>query len=183
MNNERTNKSLARRDKKRKNQKYTIEAGEIALRDFGRRGILVGKISGDTVHKDLSAKTGFLKFPYPAIAHTIEALEYMREMGAVYIDVLEKDSGIHYRTTVQKYFDEGEYFYGGAKYGEQLKLSLPNFQQSRDPKYTEPTDTDAQPYGEPSGTGDVMPLHYVSHATVGVKYEPGVKQLGFWGGE
>ena len=181
MNTKRTNRSLQRNGNKRKNQKYTIEAGEIALRDFGRRGILVGKISGDTVHKDLSAKTGFLKFPYLAIAHTIEALEYMREMGAVYIDVLEKDSGIHYRTTVQKYFDEGEYFYGGVKYGEQLKLALPKFQQTRDPEYTEPTDTDAQHYGDPSDTGEVMPLVYKSHAPVGVKYEPGIKQMGLWG--
>ena len=169
-----------RKTQKRKHPKYTIEAGEIALRDFGRRGVLVGKISGDTTYKDLSATTGFLKFPYPAIAHTIKALEYMREMGAVYIDVLEKNSGIHYRTTVQKYFDEGEYFYGGAKWGEQLKLALPKFTQTRSAEYSS-TDTDRQEYAKPSDTGGIMPLKYTSRAPVGVKFEKG-GQMKMWDG-
>lgn len=162
-------------------RKYEIKAGENRLYDFGRTGRPVGKLSGDTAYKDVCAETAFLKYPYPAIAHTIAALEYMREMGIVYIDVLETTSGIHYRTTVQKYFDEGEFFNGGAKWGDQLKLALPNFQQSRNPEYTEPTETGTPEYTE-DGTTETKPLVYVSHAPVGVRYEKGIKQLSLFGG-
>ncbi|MEK6751598.1 MAG: hypothetical protein AABZ00_04970 [Chloroflexota bacterium] len=165
---------------KSKKRKYEIREGEYPLRVFGRTGDIVGKIADHTTHKDVSAKTAFLKYPYPAIAHTIEALKYMQEMGVVYIDVLDKDSGIHYKTTVQKYFDEGEYFYGGEKWGEQLKLALPNFTQTRDPEFIT-SHTDALAYSATSDTNDVMPLSYVSRAPVGVTYTKGVKQLGLFG--
>lgn len=175
-----TSKSLQPKSKKHKNQKYTIEAGEYELCVFGRTGQRVGKLSGNTAYKDVSAETAFLKFPYPAIAHTIAALEYMRDMNITYIDVYDKDSGIHYRTTVQKYFDEGEYFFGGVKWGDQLKLALPKFTQTRDPEFAQ-SQTEAQEYAEATGTGDIMPLHYVSRAPVGVRYEKG-KQMSLWGG-
>lgn len=172
-------RSLARQSKK---SKYTIGSGESPWRVDGRTGNVIGKFSGDTAHKDVSAETAFLKFPYPAIAHTIAALEYMREMGIVYIDVLDKDSGIHYRTTVQKYFDEGEYFDGGnaARWGEQLKLALPKFTQYRDPEYMAHTDTDAQPYAE-ADTSDIIPLEYKSRAVTGIVWN-GVKQLSLFEG-
>jgi hypothetical protein len=170
-----TNRIIKQKGKK---SKYRIEPGEYELCVFGRLGQRVGKLSGDTAYKDVSASSAFLKYPYPAIAHTIAALEYMREMGIVYIDVLDKDSGTHYRTTVQKYFDEGEYFWGGAKWGDQLKLALPNFTQTRSAEYSS---TDAQGYSEADSTHDeVKPLRYKSHAPKGVTFTPG-KQLTLWG--
>ena len=168
-------------NRKTQKRKYTIETGEFAWRVFGRTGNIIGKLSGDTACKDVCAETAFLKYPYPAIAHTIAALEYMREMGIVYIDVLETTSGIHYKTTVQKYFDEGEFFDGGVKYGDQLKLALPNFTQTRSAEYSS-TDTDAGIYSESSDTGEILPLKYVSHAPVGVKFERG-GQMPLWGNE
>jgi hypothetical protein len=164
-----------------KKRKHEIKAGEIRLCAFGRTGHLVGKISGDTAYKDESARSAFLKYPERAIAHTIDALKFMQEVGAVYIDVLDTDAGIHYRTTVQKYFDEGEYFFGGVKYGEQLKLTLPNFAQVRDPEYTAHTDSEAQHYSDTDGTHDVKPLVYKSRATVGAVYGKGGKQLSLFG--
>lgn len=179
----RNNRNIARQSKKRKNQKYTIKAGEYELCVFGRMGQRVGKLSGDTAYKDVSASSAFLKYPYPAIAHTIAALEYMREMGVTYIDVLDKDSGIHYRTTVQKYFDEGEFFWGGERWGEQLKLALPKFTQTRDPEYTEPTHTTPTAYSEPSSTDNVKPLEYKSRAPKGVNFTKGGGQMSLFGGE
>lgn len=172
-------RSLARQSKK---SKYTIGSGESPWRVFGRTGNVIGKFSGDTAHKDVSAETAFLKYPYPAIAHTIAALEYMREMGVMYIDVLEKTSGIHYRTTVQKYFDEGEYHDGGARWGEQLKLALPKFTQTRDPEYMAHTDTDTPAYSEPSDTGEIVPLKYTSRAPRGVNFTKGGQMSLFGGG-
>jgi hypothetical protein len=183
MSTERTKQSLQRNGKKGKNQKYTIEAGEFAWRVFGRTGNIIGKLSGDTACKDVCAETAFLKYPYPAIAHTIAALEYMREMGIVYIDVLETTSGIHYKTTVQKYFDEGEFFNGGVKYGDQLKLALPNFTQTRSAEYSDPTITDVPAYSEPSNTSNVKPLEYKSRAPKGVNFTKGGQLPLFGGGE
>jgi hypothetical protein len=157
---------------KSKKRKHKINRGETAWRVFGRTGNIIGKFSGDTAYKDVSAETAFLRYPYPAIAHTIAALEYMREMGVTYIDVLDTDGGIHCRTTVKKYFDEGEYFNGGAKYGDQLKLALPKFTQTRSAEYSN-TDTDAPAYSEATET---KPLHYRSRATVGV-VKNGVQQM------
>jgi hypothetical protein len=169
-------KNCTPKTSKTQKRKNAIESGEYPLGIFGRTGQIVGKISGDTTHKDMSAKTAFLKFPYPAIAHTIAALEYMREMGAVYIDVLDTDSGKHYRTTVQKYFDEGEYFYAGEKWGEQLKLALPKLTQTRDPDYMPPTESIAPAYTEATET---KPLTYKSRATVGVVWNG--KQMSLFG--
>lgn len=175
---------------KNSKRKYEIKAGEFELCTFGRTGKRVGKISGDTVYKDVSRESAFLKYPEPAIAWTKAALNYMREMGVIYIDVLDTDSGTHYKTTVQKYFDEGKYFDGGnvAKWGEQLKLTLPNFDQSRDPEYTEHTNTHAPAYGDSDGTHEdnVKPLHYVSHAPTGITFNgrkiESAKQLDFFKG-
>lgn len=171
MNNERTNKSLARQSKKRK---HKIIGTVIKV-----KGRTVGQVIGVDYVKDFTNRH-MLTTP-PAIASDIQALHDAERAGAVYCVFTNTDTGIIYRAAISKIWDVGKEFDYG--HGRQIMLTLSNWQQSRDPKYTEPTDTDAQPYGEPSGTGDVMPLHYVSHATVGVKYEPGVKQLGFWGGE
>ena len=169
-------KNIVSQSKKRK---HKIESGEIRLCTFGRTGQLVGKISGDTAYKDVSASSAFLKYPERAIAHTMDALKFMQAMGAAYIDVLDEDTGIHYRTTVQKYFDEGVYFDGG-KWGEQLKLTLPNFLQTLDPEYIS-TDTDPQAYSEADGTHEVKPLNYKSNAPKGVTFTKGIKQLNLWG--
>lgn len=175
----RMNKNIVSRNGKRKHE---IGQGEIAVHTFGRTGKVIGKISGDTGYKDVSAKTAFIHYPKEAIAYTIDALKFMQAMGAVYIDVLDEDSGIHYKTTVQKYFDEGEYFDGG-KWGEQLKLTLPNFMQTRDPNFT---DSVTPLYSEPTATDDeVKPLNVKSRATVGIRYKPGrqtPKQLSLFGG-
>ena len=164
----------------RKARKYKIEKGEIAVHTFGRTGQVVGKISGDTVYKDVSAESAFIHYPKEAIAWTIDALNFIQAMGAAYVDILDKDTGIHYKTTVQKYFDEGEYFDGG-KWGEQLKLTLPNFLQTLDPEYIS-TDMQGQEYTEPTDTGEAKPLHYKSNSPKGITFTKRVKQLDLFGG-
>ena len=128
----------------------------------------------------MSARSAFIHYPEEAIAFTIDALKFIQAMGAAYVDIMDTDTGKHYKATVRKYFDEGVYFDGG-KWGEQLKLTLPNFLQTLDPEYSGHTDTDAGGYSEPTSTHDVKPLHYISNAPKGVTFTPGVKQLDMFG--
>lgn len=145
------------------------------------KGRTVGQVIGTDYVKDFQNKH-MLTTP-PAIASDIQALHDAERAGALYCVFTNTDTGIIYRAPIAKIWDMGKPFNFG--WGEQIMLTLSNWQQTRDPEYTEPTHTDTPEYSEPSGTHDkdVKPLHYVSHATVGVKYEPGIKQMPLWGGE
>ncbi len=165
-----TKNSLARQSKKRKHE---ILGTVIKV---GRR--TVGQVIGDTFVKDISNRH-MLTTP-PAIANNIQALHDAERAGALYCVFTNTDTGIIYRAPIAKIWDMGKPFNFG--WGDQIYLTLPNWTQTRDPEFSQ-SQTEAQDYTEPSGTGDVMPLHYVSHAPVGVKYEHGEKQMGLWGDE
>lgn len=165
-----------------KKRKYEIK-GTI-IRSDGWKGHVIGQVIDCVGYKDVSARTGFIHRPEEAIAFTVNALHAMQAAGAVYVEILDTDSGIRYKTTISKYFEAGEKFNYGAKWGDQIKLALPNFLQTVDPEYVSHTDTVTPEYSDPNGTHDeVKPLNYKSHAPVGVKFTPAPKQLRMFGGE
>jgi hypothetical protein len=157
---------------KRNKRKHEI-LGEV-IKVNGRT---IGQVIGDTGYKDVSRKKHFLHYPEEAIAFTIAALHAMQAAGAVYVDILDTDNGIRYKTTIQKYFEYGEKINLG--WGEQIKLTLPNFTQTRDPEFIE-SQTDSLAYSVASETNDVMPLYYKSNAPTGVTVN-GVKQPPLFG--
>jgi len=171
-----TKNIVARQSKKHKHEnKGTI------IRSDGWKGYVIGQVVNDTGYKDVSARTGFIHKPEEAIAFNISALEAMQAAGAVYVSVLDTDSGIRYKTTIAKYFEHGEKFCYGEKWGEQIKLTLPNFLQTIDLNYS-PTDTVTPAYTE-DGTTNTMPLVYKSHAVTGSQFTKGKpKQINMFNG-
>jgi hypothetical protein len=159
-----TNESVQQKNKKRKHKII----GEL-IKVNGR---VIGQVIGDTGYKDVSSKKHFLHYPEEAIAFTISALEAMRNAGAEFVEIFDTDTGRKYKTTITKYFEYGEKFNYG--FGDQIKLTLPNFLQTIDHEYiSTSTDTDVPQYSEATET---KPLYYKSHATVGVVLN-GVQQL------
>lgn len=135
-------------------------------------GRTVGQVIGADYVKDFTNRH-MLTTP-PAIASDIQALHDAQRAGAVYCVFTNTDTGIIYRAPIAKIWDMGKEFNFG--WGDQIMLTLSNWQQTRNPEYTDPTDTHTPEYTEPSGTHEVKPLHYVSHA-------PGIKQMSLWGGD
>lgn len=166
-----TSKSVARRSKKRKH-----ELGRL-IKVNGRT---IGQVYNGVFEKDVSSKKHFLHYPEEAIAFSISALYAAQRAGAEFVEVLDTDRGIRYRTTIQKYFDLGEKFCYGEKWGDQIKLTLPNFLQTLDPEYKASTSA-AQECSDANSTHDVKPLHYESRATVGI-VKNGVQQLSLFSG-
>ncbi len=140
-------------------------------------GRTVGQVIGNEFVKDFP-NANMLKNP-EAIANNISALHDAESAGAEYCKFTNTDTGIIYRASIAKIFSMGKPFNWG--YGDQIMLTVQNWNQSVDPEYSDPTNTDAQAYTEPD-TFDVKPLKYKSHAPTGVKFTPGVKQLDFFGG-
>lgn len=163
------NKSLARQSKKRK---HKIIGTAIKV-----KGRTVGQVIPPDYVKDFTNRH-MLTNP-PAIASDIQALHDAERAGAVYCVFTNTDTGIIYRAPIAKIWDMGKRFNFG--WGDQIYLTLQNWTQTRDPEYTEPTETDAPAYTE-DGATETKPLVYKSHAPVGVRYEKGVKQLSLFGG-
>lgn len=170
MYNKMTNQSLQPKAKKRKH--------EILGTVIKVNGRTVGQVIPPDYVKDITNRH-MLTTP-PAIASDIQALHDAERAGAEYCVFTNTDTGIIYRAPIAKIWDMGKEFDFG--YGRQIMLTLHNWTQTRDPEFIQ-SQTEAQDYTEPSDTGEVMPLHYVSNAPVGVKYEPGVKQKSLWGNE
>jgi hypothetical protein len=163
-------RSVARQSKKRK---HKIIGTVIKV-----KGRTVGQVIADTFVKDITNRH-MLTTP-PAIANDIQALHDAERAGAVYCEFTNTDTGIVYRAAISKIWDIGKEFDMG--WGRQIMLTLSNWTQTRSAEYKDPTNTDAPAYSEPSDTGEIMPLKYVSHAPVGVKYERG-GQMSLFGGE
>jgi len=163
-------RSVARQSNKRKHE---IKGTVIKV-----KGRTVGQVIGMEYVKDITNRH-MLSTP-PAIASDLQALHDAERAGAVYCVFKNTDTGIIFRAPIAKIWDIGKEFDFG--FGRQIMLTLSNWQQTRDPEYKEPTDTDTPEYSEPSGTTEIKPLVYKSHAPVGVKYEKGIRQLSLFGG-
>lgn len=130
-------------------------------------GKTVGAVVGNEYRKRIINRH-MLTTP-PAIANDIQALHDAERAGAAYCVITNTETGITYRAPIAKIWDMGFAFNRG--FGDQIGLPLHLWTQERDPEYAEPTDTTPTAYGEPGGTGEIMPLEYTSRAPVGVKYE------------
>ena len=137
----------------------------------------VGQVIDGVFVKDVSSSKHFLHTP-EAIAYTIDTLHAAQRAGAEFCQVLDTDTGIIFKASIAKIWGMGKKFNYG--WGDQIYLTVQNWNQTIDPAYSEPTGTDAQAYTEPE-TFDVKPLKYKSNSPTGVTFTPGVKQLDLWG--
>jgi hypothetical protein len=142
-------------------------------------GRTVGQVIDGVFVKDVSSSKHFLHTP-EAIAYTIDTLHAAARAGAEYCDVLDTDTGTHYRASIAMIWDKGKPFNYG--WGEQIMLTLPYWQASADPNNT--SQSDAQDYTGETGTHsedepeDPKPLLYKSHATQGAVWnKKGVKTM------
>jgi hypothetical protein len=131
-------------------------------------GRTVGQVIDGVFVKDVSRQKHFLHTP-EAIAYTLDTLHAAERAGAEYCDVLDTDTGTHYRASIAMIWDKGRKFNYG--WGEQIMLTLPYWTQTTDPEYSSNTDMP-----------EVKPLAYKSKATKGAVFTKGVKQLNFFGG-
>ena len=166
-----TSTNIARQSKKRK---HVILGTVIKV-----NGRTVGQVYNGVFVKDVSSQKHFLHSP-EAIAYTIDTLHAAQRAGAEYCQVLDTDTGIIFKASIAKIWDLGKKFNYG--WGDQIYLTVQNWNQSVSPEYSDPTDTGAGGYSEQTSTHDVKPLVYKSHATKGVVFTPGVKQLDLFGG-
>lgn len=167
MNNNTSNKKASSNKRKHKIVGIVIKVN----------GRTVGQVIGENYVKDICNRH-MLTNP-PAIANDIQALHDAQRAGAVYCEFTNTDTGIIYRAPIAKIWAAGWLMNLG--WGDQQALTLQNWTQTRDPEFTQ---TDTPEYTEASGTHeDVKPLHYVSHAPVGVTFTKGAKQLNLFGGE
>jgi len=81
---------------------------------------VVGAVKGDTFFKSMR-KNHFLQKP-PAIAFDIDSLNQAEQAGAIYIEVINRDSGTIYRTTIEHIYEHGKRFNRG--HGDQVFLVL-----------------------------------------------------------
>ena len=142
-------------------------------------GRTVGQVYNGVFVKDVSSHKHFLHNP-EAIAYTIDTLHAAQRAGAEYCQVLDTDTGIIFKASIAKIFDMGKKFNYG--WGDQIYLTVQNWNQSIDPDYSDPTNTGTPPYTDPTNTHNVKPLVYKSKATKGVVFTPGIKQLNLFGG-
>jgi len=164
------NSNLTRNGKKRK---HVIFGTVIKV-----NGRTVGQVYNGVFVKDVSSRKHFLHNP-EAIAYTIDTLHAAQRAGAEYCQVLDTDTGIIFKASIAKIWGVGKMFNYG--WGDQIYLTVQNWNQTIDPDYSDPTDTGAGGYSEPTSTHDVKPLHYKSNAPKGVTFTPGVKQLDLFG--
>jgi hypothetical protein len=164
-----TNKSLLPNDKKRKHKIVGT-----AIRVNGR---VTGQVIGKDYVKDIK-NSHMLKNP-EAIANNISALHDAERAGAEYCKFTNIDTGIVYRASIAKIWDLGRHVDFG--YGSQQALTLSHWLQTVDETIT--SQSEAPEYSDADSThAEVKPLHYKSHATVGMVYEPGKPmQLDLWG--
>lgn len=84
-------------------------------------GRLVGTVTGDVFRKNVSASRHFLRRP-PAIGFSVESLVHAQQVGAVRVDVLDSESGCHYRATLAHIWAHGFELQRG---GFERQLALP----------------------------------------------------------
>lgn len=163
---------------------------ETTKRNITRKHKIVGtviKVNGRTVGqvidgvfvKDVSSHKHFLHKP-EAIAYTIDTLHAAQRAGAEYCDVLDTDTGIHYRASIAKIWDMGKPFNYG--WGDQIYLTLQNWTQSRDPEITSQTVLEYSDANSTHDEDDIKPLNIKRHAPKGTKFTKGKpRQINMFG--
>jgi len=82
---------------------------------------VVGKVVGDEFVKKLHSAKHFLHTP-PAIAFDVESLDQARNLGATRVKIIDLDSGVIYRVTIEVILKRGFMFNRG--FGDQIGLAL-----------------------------------------------------------
>lgn len=82
---------------------------------------VVGKVVGDEFVKKLHSVKHFLHTP-PAIAFNLESLDQVRNLGATRVKIIDLDTGIIYRVTIEVILKRGFLFNRG--FGDQIGLAL-----------------------------------------------------------
>jgi len=132
-------------------------------------GRTVGQVYDGEFVKDLTSEKQLVKYPVPAIASDIQALKDAQRAGAEYCTFTYTVTGIIYRVAISKIWELGERFNCG--WGDQIKLPLPNWTQTRDPNLSASVTPE---YSEPSATDEaVKPLNIRSKAPTGIRFKPG----------
>lgn len=90
-------------------------------------GKVIGQVKDGVFRKSISSKKHFLQKP-PAIAFDVVSIKDAEMYGAETIDVLDKDTGKHYTTSIKKLWEFGFLFDRGS--GEQVALRLPYWKVS-----------------------------------------------------
>ncbi|MDZ4159477.1 MAG: hypothetical protein U1B80_06785, partial [Anaerolineaceae bacterium] len=90
-------------------------------------GRIIGEVEGSTFKKAIHGSRHFLRQP-PAIAISVDALDAAEHAGATQIEVLDKESGVRYRSSVQHFRDVGFTFERG--FGRQIALPMAGWTMS-----------------------------------------------------
>ncbi len=99
------------------------------------RGRVVATLRGDTLYKPVHASRHFLRTP-PAIAFDAVILEAAERDGAVFVEVLDRDSGATYRAPMADLRAKGFPFDRG--HGKQVALPLACWQKQTPAKAATP---------------------------------------------
>jgi hypothetical protein len=89
---------------------------------------IVGRVEGDTFYKSIKGSKHFLRVP-PAIAFDVSSLDDAEEAGAVKVQVVDQETGIVYKSTIQHIREYGEEFNRG--FGNQIFLVLEGWVKSK----------------------------------------------------
>jgi len=89
---------------------------------------VIGQVIGDAFIKRVRASRHFLTTP-PAIALDIGSLTQAERAGAVWVQIIEIESGTTYRATIRQIREQGVEFDRG--YGRQVYLPLNSWIKSR----------------------------------------------------
>jgi len=84
-------------------------------------GRVVGHVRGNVFYKNIRGSKHLLKKP-PAIACDVASLAQAEQYGAVWVDVCDTETRIHYRASLAHIRQKGKQFNRG--YGEQIYLLL-----------------------------------------------------------
>ncbi len=85
-------------------------------------GKKVGQVRGDVFYKSIVGSRHMLRKPQ-AIAISLDALTQAKEAGAALVEVLDKETGIRYQTSLEHFWKAGFSLERGG-FGRQLGLPL-----------------------------------------------------------
>jgi hypothetical protein len=89
---------------------------------------VIGEVRGTTFIKKIRASQHFLKTP-PAIAFDLDSLAQAERAGAVEVQVIDKETGTIYRTTIAHILRAG--FELDRGFGKQIALPLEGWSRQR----------------------------------------------------
>ncbi len=84
-------------------------------------GHVVGKVKGDTFYKSVDGSRHFLRVP-PAICFDVQSLKDTEQVGAVYAEVADRETGKVFHASIRLIWENG--FKVNRGFGDQIALPL-----------------------------------------------------------